>query len=124
MTNRVVIGQKGAEYGLWVSPTGVDVLTAPDSSLLFSMSGALLQVLQSGTFSVSSASVNIPISADVGTGRPYARIFTLIAGTWVASNGFFEASVTNTTLTVSVVGGNPDNLTYNGAYLIISQEAV
>ena len=37
---RILIGNNGSEYGLWVSKTGTDVTTAGDHDLLFDSSRA------------------------------------------------------------------------------------
>jgi len=50
MTRRVILGQRGSQYGLWVSPPGVDANTVSDSAALFSMSMKYLMALASGTF--------------------------------------------------------------------------
>lgn len=77
MTNRVVLGNRNGQYGLWVSRAGHDVLTASETNMLFSMSGGFLQVLQQGTFNIpvgSNPVINIPLS---GTNNvaPYVFIY-------------------------------------------------
>jgi len=78
MTNRIIIGQKNiGEYGLWVSRLGYDVLTTSDSNLLFSMSGAYLQVLQQGEFTIGSGTnpyLNISLSGTNGI-SPFVYVF-------------------------------------------------
>ena len=38
MSNRILLGQKGSEYGLWISKPGIDVTNANVEDLLFSSS--------------------------------------------------------------------------------------
>ena len=40
MANRVLLGKKGSEYGLWVSKVGQDVTTVGSNNLLFDSSRA------------------------------------------------------------------------------------
>lgn len=49
MTRRIVLGRRGAEFGLWVSKPGYDAATAPDTGLLFGMTKRFGMVLASGT---------------------------------------------------------------------------
>lgn len=51
MTDRVLLGNRGGEYGLWVSRPGFDVKTAGEDGLLMSTSIRTLQVVRSGSFS-------------------------------------------------------------------------
>jgi hypothetical protein len=44
----MVLGRRGAAYGLWVSQPGYDALTAPDANLLFTMTERAGMVLASG----------------------------------------------------------------------------
>jgi hypothetical protein len=48
MANRVILGQRGSEFGLWVSQPGINVLVATEAQLLLSMGTANVQVIQSG----------------------------------------------------------------------------
>lgn len=50
MTDRVLLGQKGSDWGLWVSKPGVDVKSASGADLLFdSNSPGYLNVIKTGT---------------------------------------------------------------------------
>jgi hypothetical protein len=69
MTNRIIIGQRNSLYGLWVSKPGANVVSAPESDLLFSMSGGMLQVFQKGSFTIpvgGNANISLPGSSSVG----------------------------------------------------------
>ena len=46
MANRVLLGKRGAEYGLWVSKPGSDVTTASLNDLLFSSSSSSTKYMQ------------------------------------------------------------------------------
>lgn len=57
MANRILLGKKGTEYGLWISKPGVDVTTASVDDLLFSSSNSTYkygQILAQGSYSFSS----------------------------------------------------------------------
>ena len=54
MANRVLLGKKGSEYGLWVSKVGQDVTTAGSDNLLFDSSKAEGSgIIKSGTLSIT-----------------------------------------------------------------------
>ena len=48
MANRVLLGKKGSEYGLWVSKVGQDVTSAGSNNLLFDSSFLTLNFTKSG----------------------------------------------------------------------------
>jgi hypothetical protein len=48
MTNRVIIGQRGAAIGLWVSKPGIDVFSATERQLLLSHNSYSFQIIYSG----------------------------------------------------------------------------
>lgn len=52
MANRVLLGLRGSDYGLWVSKPAQNVLTAPPSGLLFSSDYAALTPAVTGSFTV------------------------------------------------------------------------
>ena len=49
MARRVILGKRGAEFGLWVSKTGFDAESATDAQLLFGMQKRFGMVIASGT---------------------------------------------------------------------------
>jgi hypothetical protein len=49
MARRIILGQRGSDYGLWVSKAGVDVQGASGSDLLFDMSTRRGMVLEEGS---------------------------------------------------------------------------
>ena len=54
MANRVLLGKKGSEYGLWVSKVGQDVTTAGSDNLLFDSSKAEgSSIIKSGTLAIT-----------------------------------------------------------------------
>lgn len=64
MANRVALGERGGQYGLWVSKAGVDVLTAADADLLFNSNAAnYLNVIAS-----RRVTVTVPAYTDNGDG--------------------------------------------------------
>ncbi|QIG69091.1 hypothetical protein EVB78_058 [Rhizobium phage RHph_N1_15] len=48
MTNRVLLGQRGSAFGMWVSKPGFDVLTAADDKMNIITNRVNLQLVQSG----------------------------------------------------------------------------
>jgi hypothetical protein len=70
MTRRVVLGQRAnGDYGLFVSPPGIDAYTAPDDQLNLSASNRLTQMLQIG---VVTESQNVHLGLTV---RPIVMLF-------------------------------------------------
>lgn len=51
MTNRVVLGNRGAGAGFWVSKPGINVLTGGEDDMLLSTSFGALQIVASGVIS-------------------------------------------------------------------------
>lgn len=62
MANRVLLGQRDSDYGLWVSRPGQNVVTANADQLLFDMNTPLFQAVVSGVFTGSSGTVDITIA--------------------------------------------------------------
>jgi hypothetical protein len=54
VARRIIFGQRGSDYGLWVSKVGVDVLRASGTDLLFDMSTRRGMVLEEGSAVVPS----------------------------------------------------------------------
>lgn len=121
MTNRVILGQKGGNYGLWVSKAGFDVLTTTADNMLFDMSGSLLQIIQSGEFTVNSTT-NIPLS-NTGGVTPIAMIWnktqTYYGATGSLNPLFFDISVTSSQLSISLASGFTG--TYTGTYIVFGE---
>ncbi len=54
MANRVLLGKKGSDYGLWVSKSGSDVTSVSDTDMLFATTAASIgQVLFYQTIDVN-----------------------------------------------------------------------
>jgi hypothetical protein len=62
VARRIILGQRGADYGLWVSRAGVDVQSASGSDLLFDMSMRRGMVLEEGSAVVPSGGKTRSIS--------------------------------------------------------------
>ncbi len=64
MANRVLLGERNGDYGLWISKPGQNVLTAGDGQLLFSPDFPILQVLYSQIIQTSGSggSANYTVS--------------------------------------------------------------
>lgn len=76
MARRVVLGNRGGAYGLWVSKAGFDALTAADSGLLFTMTRRSGMVLASGTATVPSGGNSLRVNF----GDTYPSIPLVFAG--------------------------------------------
>jgi hypothetical protein len=82
MANRVLLGKKGTEYGLWISKPGKDVTTVGVEDLLFSTSSSdykYSQTLAKGSYTFSSTagdtfSVTVPCVDNV---KPYVIWYTI-----------------------------------------------
>lgn len=99
MANRVLLGKKGTEYGLWISKPGIDVTTAGVDDLLFSSSDSAYkygQVLAQGshTFPATAGSTHTVTVTMPANKEPYV---------------FWYSSLSSTTFTpVSVLEGDVD----------------
>lgn len=63
MTRRVLLGQRGGSYGLWVSRPTVDVVTAGDDDLLFSSSDTEnFMIIDSGVIADPGAGATATVS--------------------------------------------------------------
>lgn len=49
MARRIIMGRRGASYGLWVSKPGIDVEAASAADMVFDMSQRFGMVLEEGT---------------------------------------------------------------------------
>jgi hypothetical protein len=62
MTRRMILGRRGGEYGLWVSPAGVDAASVNDASALFSMGVKHLMAVAAGSFVCPAGGAQIRVS--------------------------------------------------------------
>jgi hypothetical protein len=109
MANRVLLGQRGSQYGLYVSRSGSDVLTCPDDELIFSTDSAdqvdhviVLEEITS-TNQAAGTTVNNSTSVTTATGE---TSFALVEGTDTLTTSFTSGSTFSTTLDSSY--SNPD----------------
>ena len=61
MGNRVQLGKRGSDYGLWVSKTGANVLTCDPEDMLFNSSATEIagNVLASGSLTITFSGSNL-----------------------------------------------------------------
>lgn len=109
MANRVLLGQRGSQYGLYVSRSGSDVLSCPDDELIFSTDSAdqvdhviVLEEITS-TNQAAGTTVNNSTSVTTATGE---TSFALVEGTDALTTSFTSGSTFSTTLDSSY--SNPD----------------
>ena len=79
MTQRVLLGQRGTDYGLWVSEPSVDVLTATDDQLLLNPTRKQFQIIDRGTIPSQSTTTY--------------QVYTLTHANWGFTPLFFAYSV-------------------------------
>ena len=109
MTNRVLLGQRGSQYGLFVSRAGSDVLTCPDDELTFSTDSSdqvdhaiVLEEITS-TNQTAGSTVNNSTSVTTATGE---TSFALVEGTDTLTTSFTSGSTFSTTLDSSYAAGS------------------
>jgi len=51
MVERILMGQRGSETGLWVSKPGSNVLTAAENDMMLSLNREVLQIVSGGVLS-------------------------------------------------------------------------
>ena len=101
MANRVLLGERGSQYGLYVSRPGSNVLSCPDDELIFSTDSAdqvdhviILQEITS-TNQAAGTTVNNSTSVTTATGE---TSFALVEGTDALTTSFTSGSTFSTTL--------------------------
>jgi hypothetical protein len=101
MANRVLLGQKGSDYGLWVSKPGKNVLTANDpEDMLFSSTSATNQygeVLARGSYTFGSTSgetTSVTVTMRDNT-EPYVIWYYQVSSTYTPIN-IFTSSIETT----------------------------
>lgn len=107
MANRVLLGQRGSQYGLFVSRPGSDVLTCANDELLFSTNSAdqvdhaivLDQI--SSVNQTAGSTVNNSTSVATATGE---TSFFIAEGTDTLTTSFSSGSTLSTTLASSYTG--------------------
>jgi len=107
MANRLLLGQRGSQYGLFVSRSGSDVLTCANDELLFSTNSAdqvdhaivLDQI--SSINQTAGSTVNNSTSVTTATGE---TSFFIAEGTDTLTTSFSSGSTLSTTLASSYAG--------------------
>lgn len=80
MTNRILIGKRGSDYGIWVSKPTKDVLTATDAEMLMSSYAYSFQVLMTGMITLNSSLVGSITIPDFGY-KPYLLVSSSVGVT-------------------------------------------
>lgn len=75
MANRIVVGERSGQYGLWVSKPGFNVLTTGQENLLLSMGEDSLQAVRTGTVSLPSSGAEVSVSIPVSL--PYTPLILM-----------------------------------------------
>jgi len=116
MANRVLLGQRGSQYGLFVSRSGSNVLTCADDELIFSTDStdqvdhAIVLDQITSTNQAAGTTVNNSTSVTTATGE---TSFALVEGTDALSTTFSSGSTFSTTLasTYSIYSGGTGTVT-------------
>lgn len=103
MANRVLLGKKGTEYGLWISKPGKDVTTVGIQDLLFSTSSSdfkYSQILAKGSYQFSTTagenfSVTVPCVNNV---KPYVIWYPIVT---VGAPAYFPTTSFNMVVVVN-----------------------
>jgi len=59
MANRILLGERSGQYGLWVSKPGFNVLTAGQDGLLLSMGEDSLQAVYSASVGIANTGAEV-----------------------------------------------------------------
>lgn len=98
MANRVLLGQRGSEYGLWISKPGKDVTTASVEDLLFSSSNSsykYTQILAKGVHvfpTTAGSTYNVTVNM-VNNKVPYVFFYTSANTSIFTPASFFTAYI-------------------------------
>jgi len=103
MANRVLLGKKGTEYGLWISKPGKDVTTANVQDLLFSTSSSdykYAQILAQGThtFPTTAGSTHTVTVPCVNNVKPYVIWYSIVT---FGTPAYFPGSSLNLNVVVN-----------------------
>lgn len=94
---RFILGKRGSEWGVFISPPGIDAAIAPASSLLLHVTSATSQIAMQGVVAPSFpkvvphilgyAPIVLPnlISDKITAGFPYVRPYDNSYGDWIRS---------------------------------------
>ena len=80
MTNRLVIGQRGAQSGMWLSRAGVDVLTATEPDLLLSPDYDNLQFFFRGVVTINPSTFADVLFGTTLTFKPLVLFMPMYSG--------------------------------------------
>lgn len=128
MTSRVLIGERNTgASGVFVSPPGVDVLTAPVSSLTLNISDEIAQLIMIGRVSGTSATVILGLSRSPMVFFRSLQTFTGgvgYPGGPVRPSPFFDPSQNSTcvinsngaSMSITCPIGNSSYIVYRKAY--------
>jgi hypothetical protein len=119
MANRVLLGKRGSDYGLWVSKPGVNVLTCDPEDMIFDTDLDYGQVVAKGSVSsATNVSVTVRDGVDpyvVAKGYSGTTISTRQLATAVNTYNFFVANASDCVITYSGSGNSGTvTLTPNG----------
>lgn len=118
MPNRVVLGERMGQMGMWVSRPGFDVLSTGRENMLLAFDELYVQVIQNGRVYVApSSSVDVPIP-ELGYFPFVLYSFDYIA---VGTSNFVSLTYVGTTLIrFTIVGDIPQGTWVH--YLLVSRE--
>jgi hypothetical protein len=107
MSNRVLVGARGSQFGLYVSRTGSNVLTCPDDELIFSsdtadqVDHALVLDQITSTNQTAGSTVNNSTNVTTASGE---QSFIVTTGTDTLTTSFSSGSSLQTVLASNYSG--------------------
>jgi hypothetical protein len=106
MSNRVLLGNRGGTYGLWVSRPGQDVITANTSQLLFDSASATVRILAQGTAAFTpggsnTVSISYGLTAPTNSGPTFYNLYLDAIQPPQNFDSLYSFSITNTGVDVT-----------------------
>lgn len=75
MANRIIMGERSGQYGLWVSKPGFNVLTTGQENMLLSIGEDSLQAVHTATISIPT---NVPeVATSIPISIPYTPLILM-----------------------------------------------
>lgn len=120
MANRVLLGERGGSYGLFVSAPGTDVVSG--GNLLFDSTSGMVQIIASGVHSGLSGSSSLNIAVPSLGFSPFVHVFCANDFVTTSGDGGVNISFPSATLVrlTAAGGGNPSYNTGQIRYAIFN----
>lgn len=131
MANRVLLGERSGQQGLWVSKPGVNVLTAGADQLLLSAGEASMQAIAAGSVSMAGSINDTGVTVTIPS-TPYVPLVLLNAtppGHQYNQDGirYFDSAapryrrVSDTQLLIGVFWNSFQPMTFTVDYIVFAR---